>query len=72
MTTGILPPYIIEKIREYEEQRRREYEQNRPRVWVPVPDLPPPLPPEASEEETHRGVIIIDINTFDEDVEDNE
>jgi hypothetical protein len=65
----ILPPYIIEKIREYEESLRRRHEENRPRVWVPVPDLPPPPPPPPDQDSGNRGVIIIDINTYDDETE---
>lgn len=66
MNVNILPPYIIEKIREYEEQRRRQAEENRPRVWIPLPDLPRQEEFEEADEEQPR-VIIIDMDTGEEE-----
>lgn len=50
---------IIKKIEEDKERRRRESE--RPRLNVPSIDyLEAPPPEERDEEETERGVVIID------------
>tara|TARA_Y100000590_G_C15714665_1_gene1011467 strand:- start:2366 stop:2587 length:222 start_codon:yes stop_codon:yes gene_type:complete len=72
---NILPPYIIEQIRRYEEERRRIEEQDRPRVWIPVPDLPPipydcPEKDIEKEDDNARGVIIIDIDSYEENNEE--
>ena len=57
-----IPDFMIEKIQEYE--RQRKYEDNRPRIEAPPP-MPPMPPPELEEEEPTRGPIIIDIDTYE-------
>jgi hypothetical protein len=54
----MLPPFIIEQIRKRESEERTQPEQ--PRLELP---LPPPqhAPPHGSEEETKRGVIIVEL-----------
>lgn len=58
----MLPPFIIEQIRQREEQRKRD---DRPRLELPLDDLrswmPNREPSPPSESEGQRGVIIIDI-----------
>jgi hypothetical protein len=54
----MLPPFIIEQIRQREEQERVRYEQ--PRLELPV-DRPAPRAPQAPEDAGERGVVIIDL-----------
>jgi hypothetical protein len=54
----MLPPFIIEQIRRREEQERARHEQ--PRLELPV-DRPVPRAPQAPEESTDRGVVIIEL-----------
>ena len=53
---GMLPDFIIEKIRQREQVQRQE----QPRLDLPVPYLPPPKPREDKDEKD-RGVIVIDL-----------
>jgi len=54
----MLPPFIIEQIRQREERERR----NAPQPYLELP-VPPMRPGEAYEEpeEKNRGVVIIDL-----------
>lgn len=54
----MLPPFIIEQIRQREERDRARREQ--PRLELPV-DRPAPHTPQPAEEQGERGVIIIDL-----------
>jgi hypothetical protein len=54
----MLPPFIIEQIRQREEQERVRYEQ--PRLELPV-DRPAPRAPQVPEDAGERGVVIIDL-----------
>jgi hypothetical protein len=58
----MLPPFIIEQIRQREEQERVRYEQ--PLLELPV-DRPAPRVPQAPEEKGERGVVIIDLMNDD-------
>ena len=59
----MLPPFIIEQIREREERERARREQ--PRLELPL-DRPAPHGPQAPEEGGgERGVIIIDLMNSD-------
>lgn len=53
-----MPPFIIEQIRQREEQERVRYEQ--PRLELPV-DRPAPRAPQVPEDAGERGVVIIDL-----------
>jgi hypothetical protein len=56
----MLPPFIIEQIRKRESEERTQPEQ--PRLELPLHPLPSPVPPsERGEEETKRGVIILEL-----------
>ena len=55
---AMLPPYIIEQLREREEARRRERTDQRVRLELPVPVRQRPPEEEPSEE---RGVCIIQV-----------
>jgi hypothetical protein len=60
----MLPPFIIEQIRQREERERLRQEQSRPRLELPVDDSPPHRGPRAGEEdddEADRGVVIVDL-----------
>ena len=53
----MLPPFIIEQIREREEKRKQA-----PQPVVELPEYPEPLPSESQDtEESERGVVIIDV-----------
>lgn len=58
----MLPPFIIEQIRQREEQKKRD---DRPRLDLPLDDMRPSLPRQnphpSGEAEVERGVLIIDI-----------
>jgi len=54
----MLPPFIIEQIRQREEQERARHEQ--PQLELPL-DRPAPRTPQAPDENTERGVIIIEL-----------
>lgn len=57
----MLDAYIIDQIRRRDEERRREEE--RPAIQIPLPPLGPlkEKPRDPDEEESPRGVIIIDL-----------
>jgi len=60
----MLPPFIIEQIRQREEKERerRERESNQPRLEIPVDRYPSRRPAEQTEEdEPNRGVVILDL-----------
>jgi hypothetical protein len=59
----MLPPFIIEQIRQREEKERerRERERPQPRLELPLDRYPSRRPPEPDEEEPNRGVIILDL-----------
>ena len=63
----MLPPFIIEQIRQREERERRQREESRPRLELPLERYPGPrrpagqTPPVDQEDEPNRGVIILDI-----------
>jgi len=55
----VLPPFIIEQIRQREEQKRWD---QRPRLELPLDDMRAPTPQApVIEPEAQRGVLIIDI-----------
>jgi hypothetical protein len=54
----MLPPFIIEQIRQREEQERARHEQ--PQLELPM-DRPVPRTPQAPDDTAERGVIIIDL-----------
>lgn len=62
----MLPPFIIDQIRQREEQERLRQEQSRPRLELPVDDGP--VPPhgtesdgDTEEDDENRGVVILDL-----------
>jgi hypothetical protein len=59
----MLPPFIIEQIRQREERERLRQEQSRPRLELPVDDMPAAHDPASKEEDedADRGVIIVDL-----------
>jgi hypothetical protein len=57
----MLPPFIIEQIRQREEQERRQRDNNhQPRVQLPIhmPAQPDDL---SGDDDTDRGVVIVDL-----------
>jgi hypothetical protein len=53
----MLPPFIIEQIRKREKEER-EHQAEQPRLELPLERR---RRPEASDEETDRGVVIVDL-----------
>ena len=59
----MLPPFIIEQIRQREEKERARREDNQPRLELPIPRIPAPrrrADPDE-EDEPNRGVLIVDL-----------
>jgi hypothetical protein len=54
----MLPPFIIEQIRQREERERRHAPQ--PYLELPIPPAAPPRDP-SERDERDRGVVIIDL-----------
>jgi hypothetical protein len=59
----MLPPFIIDQIRQREERERLRQEQSRPRLELPVDDVPADHDPTSKKEDddAERGVIIVDL-----------
>ncbi len=59
----MLPPFIIEQIRQREQRERERREVNQPRLELPIERLPPPVRRPAPEEEDdpNRGFVIVDL-----------
>jgi hypothetical protein len=59
----MLPPFIIEQIRQREEKERerRESDRNQPRLEIPVDRYPTRRPAEPDEDEPNRGVVILEL-----------
>lgn len=59
----MLPPFIIEQIRQREEKERerRESDKNQPRLELPLDRYPSRRPSEPEEDEPNRGVVILDL-----------
>ena len=55
----MLPPFIIEQIRKRESEERTRQEQ--PHLELPIHPMPSPVPPSSGDEETKRGVIIVEL-----------
>lgn len=57
----MLPPFIIEQIRQREEKERARQEDNQPRLELPI-DYQPPTPRAPEEEDDiDRGVFILEL-----------
>jgi len=57
----MLPPFIIEQIRQREERERRARERPQPRLEIPAELPPPPRRRQEEEEPGERGVTILDL-----------
>ena len=61
----MLPPFIIEQIRQREEKERerRERERPQPRLEIPAERYPArrPSEPEVEEDDPNRGVVILEL-----------
>jgi hypothetical protein len=57
----MLPPFIIEQIRQREEQARKSHERPQPRLELPLEIHQPARRPQPDEEEPERGVTILDL-----------
>ena len=57
----MLPPFIIEQIRQREEKERTQREERQPRLELPLDRMPArPRGPEE-DDDLNRGVIILDL-----------
>lgn len=58
----MLPPFIIEQIRQREEKEREHRERDQPRLELPLDRYPARRAPDPTEEdEPNRGVVILDL-----------
>jgi len=57
----MLPPFIIEQIRQREEQERLRREAEQPRLELPLDIYQPARRPAEEDEEAERGVTILDL-----------
>jgi hypothetical protein len=58
----MLPPFIIEQIRQREQRERERREENQPRLELPLDRGPMRRPaPDPEEDEPNRGVVILDL-----------
>lgn len=59
----MLPPFIIEQIRQREQRERERREENQPRLELPLDRAPlrRPAKDQHEEDEPNRGVVILDI-----------
>jgi hypothetical protein len=57
----MLPPFIIEQIRQREEKERTRQEGDQPRLELPIDRYPAPRRPAEDEDDPNRGVIILDL-----------
>lgn len=61
----MLPPFIIEQIRQREQRERERREERQPRLELPLERFPVRRPApdqhQQEEDEPNRGVIIVDL-----------
>lgn len=57
----MLPPFIIEQIRQREERERARQEEHQPRLDLPLDRIPPRRSAPEDEDEPNRGVIVVDL-----------
>jgi hypothetical protein len=57
----MLPPFIIEQIRQREEQERLRRDQEQPRLELPLDMYQPATRPPEDDDEAERGVTILDL-----------
>ena len=58
----MLPPFIIEQIRQREKREQERRENTRPRLELPLVDVPAEhYDPEVTEDDPDRGVVIVDL-----------
>jgi hypothetical protein len=57
----MLPPFIIEQIRQREQQERQKREGQQPRLELPIDVHQPVRRKPEDEEEPERGVTILDL-----------
>ena len=57
----MLPPFIIEQIRQREEKERARRDDQRPRLELPLDRMPAPRRAPEDEDDPNRGVVVIDL-----------
>ena len=56
----MLPPFIIQQIRQREEKARKKAEQEQPRLELPI-DHPAKSRDPEDDDDPERGVVIVDL-----------
>jgi hypothetical protein len=57
----MLPPFIIEQIRQREQRERERREEKQPRLELPLERLPRRRPAVEEDDDPNRGIIIVDL-----------
>ncbi len=59
----MLPPFIIEQIRQREQRERERREENQPRLELPLDPRPlrRPAKDQHDDDDPNRGVVIVDL-----------
>lgn len=57
----MLPPFIIEQIRQREEKERARRDDDRPRLELPLDRIPAPSRAPVEDDDANRGVIILEL-----------
>lgn len=57
----MLPTFIIEQIRQREEKQRQERDNSRPRLQLPINQMPAPVDDGLVDDDPDRGVVIVDL-----------
>ncbi len=58
----MLPPFIIDQIREREEEEQERTKRPRPAVELPLKHRRDSRPPRRNDDDADRGVVIIDLS----------
>lgn len=59
----MLPPYIIEQIRQREERERQRQDISQPRLELPLAPLPARPMGSNEDDDPDRGVVVLDLMT---------
>ena len=57
----MLPPFIIEQIRQREQREQQQREDSRPRLELPIAPLPARPVETVDDDDPERGVVIVDL-----------
>jgi hypothetical protein len=61
----MLPPFIIEQIRQREERERQRRDESRPRLELPLEPMPARrrVDDGVEEDDPNRGIVILDLTS---------